>query len=254
MRCGSARTRRSRTAVRYLSKATARVEERFGLDRDTGRRLQADGRHGAGLHFRRRWRSSEVHADPYGQMRDTALPVALRFQQDPRDLAAAKKHVIGPFERDVIGFRPDGVNASRNAKAATKDRCAASEGAPPGRIRSVAAKLPSGMLPGAAPATPACGLHERQRPFRSRNTVLRPAARLRPWCCRSGSGCGGPHPRANRPYQRSRISAAAAAGASIPKRFTTPSTMIAADAISPAYGNSGIDPSSPSRVSPKYIR
>jgi hypothetical protein len=81
--------------------------------------------------------------------------------------------------------------------------------------------------PGAPPAAPPCGLVERQRPFRARSRRPR-GARPRPWCCRS-------RVRMRRPTRLGpgAISAEQDLGgggsgpASIPKRFTTPSTMIA---------------------------
>jgi hypothetical protein len=195
-RCGSARSRRWRTAVRSGRRrgrggprnASGVMSIPVSAFRLTGARRR--------LHLRRRRaqrRGSRRCRWPDARHRP---PVARASSRMPAILPPFRSTSLGHLSAMSGCHAPTAMNASRSASAATKDR------APRRRARPRAASGASrrscppawprrrprdgrGLRSARAPASIPVPAH---RP--------RPGARPRPWCCRSGSGCGGPRPRA----------------------------------------------------------
>ena len=221
-----------------------RVACRSAISRTDGR--HAPGSSAAGRALR------QVHADPDGQPAPpAALPGFPAGCRPPCRRRAARRWAISG---QAFG-RPVTAPASSPAPARPRRTAQRRLGGPLGRITSVAAKLPCGHGPG--------------RPRRPRPAVCRrarsmsgPEARRQP----RGFGVGAvdlvkttrPYPGRARPaipavsYWTS--AAAACAAPSIPKRLMTPTTMIAADAISMPSAPAPCARRSSSRLGePKYM-
>jgi pyruvate/2-oxoglutarate dehydrogenase complex dihydrolipoamide acyltransferase (E2) component len=226
-----------RVGVHTCRKAGPRASRNAsGLTRRPGLGLQADGGTapastssalGRGQRGSRRSRWPDAR---------TALPVTALSSRMPATLPPFKSTSLGHLSAmPSPGSVPAAMKASRNATAATKDR-APRRGAPAGAAsRASRRSCPrASPRPGPGGRAPAVCRAPASIPVPARRRLGARAASA--MVLSVGSGPCGPRPRAIRSahLQRSSISAAAAAGASIPKRFTTPSTMIAAEAISPA--------------------
>ena len=169
----------------------------------------------------------------------------------PASLRPPSSTSFGHLSAKSAGRPVTATIASKSPSAATNERSA---GAPSGRIKSVAPKLPSGAVQG-RPRRPRAALCRRAR---IQTGPAAPAAARRSASAlvlSSAAKTSRPTPAGQSAIRYcTSVAAAAPASASTPKRLTTPSTIASAETPSSAKCRAGIWPSSGSEASPKYMR
>ena len=182
----------------------------------------------------------------------TSVPPAPVSSRMPASLRPPSSTSFGHLSAKSAGRPVTATIASKSPSAATNERSAG--GAPSGRIKSVAPKLPSGAVQG-RPRRPRAALCRRAR---IQTGPAAPAAARRSASAlvlSSAAKTSRPTPAGQSAIRYcTSVAAAAPASASTPKRLTTPSTIASAATPSSAKCSAGIWPSSGSEASPKYMR